>query len=158
MALPATAVVDPHVTFQGQPRIRFRESGGLRIGGTVHQPSRHMRNLIDSRTDRMAKVRRRFDEGVRGQLCRFGMGRRVAFWSLAGVSLAASLAQSLVAVATCLYRGRLAGLDPRRRPKCRARCHGPDWHAGHRGGGAVVGAARSAQTMAERNAARFARQ
>ncbi|MFC3181944.1 nickel/cobalt transporter [Cypionkella sinensis] len=34
----------------------------------------------------------------------YGMGRRVAFWSLAGVSLAASLAQSLVAVAL-VYTG-----------------------------------------------------
>lgn len=34
----------------------------------------------------------------------YGMGRRVAFWSLAGISLAASLAQSLVAVAL-VYTG-----------------------------------------------------
>lgn len=54
---------DSHVTFQGQARIRFRESGGLPVGGTGHQPSRHMGDFIDARTNRMAKILRRFNMG-----------------------------------------------------------------------------------------------
>ena len=30
---------DPHVTFQGQPRIRFREPSGLRLGGISYTPA-----------------------------------------------------------------------------------------------------------------------
>ena len=63
---------DSYVTFQGQARIRFRESGGL-IGGTGHQP-RHRGDLIDARTNRMAKILRRFNMGRHLETGRVGFG------------------------------------------------------------------------------------
>ncbi|MDP1575970.1 MAG: hypothetical protein Q8L76_04295 [Cypionkella sp.] len=80
------------------------------------------------------------------QACRDAFPRFISIplWLAAEIAIIAKLGRGGLG----LRRGCGSGLDPRRRPKCRARRDGPDRHIGNRGGGSVAGSTRVAQNLA----------